>query len=538
MSKVISKSISKQKIALYLIVIVLGSLFLKLYLVDFSLPETGDSWIYILRAIANSQGNYVETPTKTQGWNLFLSPFFMLIDSDNYVDYVQISRLLSISLSSITILPMYFFARKFFPEKYSLIAASLFAFQPQLNYNSTLGFSEPLFILIFVTALNFLFNKSLDKRLFLSFLLLGFLFWARFQGILFVLVFIIIYFLYYKKSKKLFSHFVICFLIFLLVISPILFLRQLQYENPLYFETLDVKAISNPSDFDLSEILSIGFSKMMHVWGVTSLPFLIFLFPIGLGISLRKSNYEKNNMLYIWIMLFATLLPYIPIYHSMSAGRMLFHLYPLMIIFATLAIQKINEKASNLIFNKKSYIPLICIMTLIIISSILVTHGVADYGYGRPDPVKINEIKEYNKFLLNNLDGNLLWSKGVDSDWVIVTLLEESNGKFKNYKITTDISFQYFDDITYLNPTDLYVLRSDELTGNSIEEYILNGESIELRYISISETNDQKFFDDVYHQEQNYEYLEKIFDSKNNGFQKYKVKTFEINYEKFHLLYD
>jgi len=534
LSHILKNLFSKKIIIILLIIIVLSSLSLKLYLVDFSVSETGDNWIYILRAIANSQGNYGETPTKTQGWNLVLSPFFMLIDSDNYTDYVQISRLLSIGLSSITILPMYFLARKFFPEKYSLIAASLFAFQPQLNFNSTLGYSESLFILIFVSALNFLFNKTLDKRVFLSFLLLGFLFWARFPGILFVPAFVIVYFLYYKKSKKLFSHFVICFLIFLLVVSPILFLRESQYGNPLYFENIDIKAISGSSDFGLSEILSTGFSKTMYVWGVVSLPFLIFLFPIGLWISLRKSNYEKNNMLSIWVMLFATLLPFIPIYHSMGAGRMLFHLYPLMIIFATLAIQEINEKASNLIFNKKNYIPLTSIMILIIISSILVTHGIDDYGYGRPDLVKINEIEEHSKFLLKNLDGKLLWSKGVDPDWVYVTLLEESNGEFKNYKITTDISFQYFDDITYLNPTNLYLLRSDELTGNSIEEYILNGESIGLRYISISETNDQKFFNEIYYDESKFKYLTKIFDSKQEGFVKYHVKTFEIDYDKFH----
>ena len=74
-------SFSKKKIVTWLIIIGICSIGFKLYLVNFSVPETGDSWIYILRAIANSQGNYAETPEKTQGWNLFLSPFFLLIDS-------------------------------------------------------------------------------------------------------------------------------------------------------------------------------------------------------------------------------------------------------------------------------------------------------------------------------------------------------------------------------------------------------------------------------------------------------------------------
>lgn len=537
MSQVAIKQISKKKIITWLIIIGLISLSFKLYLVDFSLPETGDSWIYILRGIANSQGNYAETVDKTQGWHLFLSIFFMLVNSDNYVDYVTIARIVSISLSAITIIPMYILARKFFSQKYSLVAASLFAFQPQLNYNSILGFSETLFILVFVCALNFLLNKSLDKNVFLSFFFLGILFWSRFQGILLVPALIIVYFIHYRNSKKLLTHFVICTVVFLIVISPILSVRYSQYGNPLYFENIDVKAISNSSDTNFYDVLSVGFSTMMYAWGVSSLPYLIFLFPLGLALSFTTNN-EKKNMISMLIMLSAVLFSLLPVYYSMNEGRMLFHLYPIMIIFATYAIQKINQIETHLTFIGKKNLPLICIMTLVVASSILVTHGIDGYGYGRPDPIKVNEIREYNRFLLNTLDGKLLWSKGVDPDWIRVTLLEESNGKFKNYKITTDHSFRYFDDITPLNPTGLYVLSWDELIGNSIEEYILNGENIGLRYISVGEDNDEKFFDELYHNEKKFGYLTKIFDSMEKGFQKYKVKTFEINYEKFHLLYD
>ena len=121
MSELKSDILSKNKIYVSLIFIILGSLIFKLYLIDFSVPETGDSWMYILRGIANSQGDYVETPEKTQGWNLFLSPFFLFLNSSNYLDYVNISRVLSLIISVITILPMFLLARKFFSEKYSIL---------------------------------------------------------------------------------------------------------------------------------------------------------------------------------------------------------------------------------------------------------------------------------------------------------------------------------------------------------------------------------------------------------------------------------
>jgi len=50
---------------------------------------------------------------------------------------------------------MYILARKFFNEKYSLVAASLFAFEPHLNRWSSLGFTEPLNILVLIGSFHF-----------------------------------------------------------------------------------------------------------------------------------------------------------------------------------------------------------------------------------------------------------------------------------------------------------------------------------------------------------------------------------------------
>jgi len=245
-------SMSKKTIIAYLCLIILSSLFIKLYLVDFSVPETGDNWIYVLRAMANSQGNYLETPTKTQGWNLFLSPLFSILDSNEYLDYVNISRIASIVLSLITIVPVYFFSRKFFSEKYSILGAAIFGFIPQLSYNSTLGYSEPLFILVFVVAIHFLISKNLNKMIFVSFILLGILFWIRFPGLLVIPPFIIIYFIQYRNFKKSIPYFLICLVLLLIVISPILSIRNSQYDNPLYFESPDVVLVDGTKSFSQS----------------------------------------------------------------------------------------------------------------------------------------------------------------------------------------------------------------------------------------------------------------------------------------------
>ena len=66
------------------------------------------------------------------------------------------------------------------------------------------------------------------------------------------------------------------------------------------------------------------------------------------------------------------------------------------------------------------------------------------------------------------------------------------------------------------------------------------GEAYDLKYIITNkEKNDfHGFIDDIYHQEEKYPYLKKIFDSSNQGFEKLKIKVFEIDYKKFHILFD
>ena len=86
--------------------------------------------------------------------------------------------------------------------------------------------------------------------------------------------------------------------------------------------------------------------------------------------------------------------------------------------------------------------------------------------------------------------------------------------------------------------TEIYGFREIGVYAESIEDLILNGEGSNLKYII---SNNQKtfyypFVDDVYHNEKNFPYLIKVFDSDEYGYQKLKIKVFEIDYEKFNEL--
>ena len=89
--------------------------------------------------------------------------------------------------------------------------------------------------------------------------------------------------------------------------------------------------------------------------------------------------------------------------------------------------------------------------------------------------------------------------------------------------------------IQQFNPGSFYLFHKTDVVGNSIEDIIINGEKLDLKYLSISSSNTDEFLNDIYKNEQKYPYLTKIFDSSESGFQYYNVKTFEINFDIFYI---
>ena len=98
-----TKIFSGKKIIVCLIIIGLISLGLKLSLVDFSIPIQSDALEYALHANAISEGQFLQHPQRHSGWPLLIAPFFSLVNSENFLDYSNIVRILSIGVSTVTI---------------------------------------------------------------------------------------------------------------------------------------------------------------------------------------------------------------------------------------------------------------------------------------------------------------------------------------------------------------------------------------------------------------------------------------------------
>ena len=100
------------------------------------------------------------------------------------------------------------------------------------------------------------------------------------------------------------------------------------------------------------------------------------------------------------------------------------------------------------------------------------------------------------------------------------------SNSFRDYEINSAI----------LDSVDTTFEETDAPNGETIEEFIINGEDYNLKYIISNEIEGvvHPITDRLYHNHAKYTYLEKIFDSNEYGFKELKIKVFKIDYEKFY----
>ena len=548
--------ISKKNILLFLILIATISLGFKLYTVDFTVLPSEDVFGWTLLGIANSDGDFTEHHRKTLGWPIFMAPFFNLVDSNNFLDYVNIARVLGLMLSTITIIPMYILSRKFFDVKYSLCATGLFAFEPHLNYVAGQGLTEPLYILVIIISLYFMLQKNSNYS-YLSFLIIGLLWWVRWQGIIMLLVASIIFFRNFKKTPKLLLKYFACLAICLVVVSPMLLERYDQFGDPLYFsqslrlftgEYASLLAV-NMLDFEYSAFDYIddhGFGKFIEnfvLLGIYNLflvlfkmsfPYLIVFLPFGIIFSLRAFDQEKKYIQSNWILILITLIPFIFYFALLPEKRLIYHVYPFLIILAIIPLQRLVEYGlSTFSYNERQKkIVLVGIMGAVLILSSFYT-----LRYDLPDPVLNDEKILFADILSKKFEGKIL-DTGNTLQGLTYVNITNPPGIFKNYKLIQDQDMPYTMGFNKKNinliPITLY--------AKSLEDFIEVSYEYELKYISINKNGVADVFypylDEIYENEEKFPYLRKVFDTEQEEFEKLKAKVFEIDYEIFHKLND
>jgi hypothetical protein len=550
-------SLKKSNIAtivICLIVISSISIGFKLSHVDFSNPIIGeDTYVYVLGAFSVINGDFSQPDRKALGWSIFMSPFYLLTDSTDLLDYLNITRILSIAISTVTIIPMYILARRFFDEKYSLMASCLFAFEPHLNYNSVLGLSEPLFIFGIVLASIFILQKNHNWYFYLSFLLAGIVWWVRFNGLVMVMILSIVFFVVYKPSSKNFLKYLVCIGLFLIIVSPILIQRYDQFGDPLYFAVSDNHFIGdaysnyavNTKDIEYSAsdyIQDNGVISFVERFGLTGLhimvldmfkmlfPYLIFLLPFGVLFSIRSFAQDKDYIKSIWILLLVNLGSLIIVFSTWGDMRLIYHVFPFIIIISTIVIQRVVKHGlSTFQFSEKQKnFFLVGIISIVIISASILTLRMDE-----SDKLLDQERIEFSKLLTQKFNGKI--SAGGDVLRLLTyTQLQDSPYLFKEFKTSAY-------DFSIGRDSDLFasenMLERILLYAKSLDELIEIGKKYDLKYIAINKEQPKNdwygYLANLYDEGEKYPFLTKVLDTKEIGFKKFKVKVFEINYDKF-----
>ena len=537
---------NKKQIIFSLIIICLISLGLKLYLVDFSIPVNSDNLGYTLNAIAHTNGDFSQSSHRGMGWSLFVSIFFGFIDSENFIDYSNTIRSLSIGVATFSIPMMYVVGRKFFDERYSIVLASLFAFEPHLNYNSGFGLSEPLFHLAIIGSFYFILNKN-TRFVLISLFLAGIAYWIRINGVFVFIVITIIYFITLRGSPNLFRNYGLGVVLFLLVISPILSERNEEFGDPFYsvykniifagspellYSELHTKTTSSPFDYIeenglpsfIQTFILQGFYNSLQTISVLSFPFLFILIPFGIIFSFRAFDQNQNYIKANWIFILVSLASLTIVMSVISDRRFMLYLLPFLMIFSVIPIQRVTEYGlSTFSFSRrqKDIFIIVIIITIIFLSSLFMIR------YGTPYHVLDNEKLEFSEYALNNLQGVVLRDWGGSLDYVRYLTITESPEKFKSYEINSKIP----------DKENSFKVSSAPY-GETLEELISDGEKYDLKYIIANQKKGlyHPFTDELYNNYNQYPYLKKIFDSDEFGFKKLKIKVFEIDYEKFNKL--
>ena len=491
---------NKPKVIISFLIIFFVGLGIRLFYFPFDLPLVADAVGYFTYATAINYYGYLplEGSPANNGWPIFLSFWFSIINLDDTLQYMQLQRIISIILSSLIAIPVYVLCRKFFDEKIALVGAALFAFDPRIILNSLLGIGEPLFILLSITSLLF-FLRYRNKEIIISFVLASFATIVRSEAVFLFFALTILFFIKYRFSKEILKTYLPALVIFFLILTPIMIYKIEVNGDDAIFQRVSVGSVqilSNASQEGTDQIVN-GLELFLKYLGWIMIPnFLIFV-PFGIIQFFRNRTKETN---FIIIVLIVTSLPILYGYISQAQDtRYLYVLYPIFCLISLFAVKKYISKIS-----KKD------IVVMLIIVGIF-TSSIVFYEFKKIDYEKEREFNEIGKIISKTVSGlnyhpdetRYIRASEIPNEWPF--LFNDDNHKIKT--ISTS-NYQNLDD------------------------FISNSKG-ELTHLIVDENNQlPEFLTEIYYEEVKYEYLNKVFDSKEDGFN-HHIMLFKINFEKF-----
>ena len=512
--KNVENTINKNSIKI-LISLIIGSILIRVYFTPFNLPISLDGIDYFAYAVAMSRegmfpNGYLQTNI---GWSSFLSIIFSFFKESEMLELMNIQRIVSITISILTAIPIYLLVKTFFRKEIALLVATLFLFDPRIIENSILGVTDSLFILLTVLTLLFIFYKK-SSLIYLSFIFVALAAFVRYEGIVLVIPLLVSYTIKNRQQKIPNIKLLVGISLFLIIIIPLNFINYENTQQMSIFSQIvhrgdfisgtiiENKPDINDEFFGTNEnhimiFVENAVSGFIKYLGWILIPtFIIFCI---LGIIFVPKKITKNKIIIGLFFVFLALSSIFAYGRGFQETRYLLVLLP---IFALLSGYGFNY-LMKYDFKKIMLITVIAV----IISSFIFTE------YKTQDNQHEYEMYDATLFLTNEAEGvnNYHSNKYVkvadlQNNWPEL-LPKGENGKM-------DLITKKFKIKGFERPS----------------EYIEFNKNKGLTHLLIKEGDHNGFFDDVFHNENKYPLLEKIVDSKDLGI-KTKYKIFKINNE-------
>jgi hypothetical protein len=507
------KDIIKRHVVVLCIVGLIGLIIRLIYLpheVPLILDSTGYFW-YAIDTIVSGHFPTLDCGWRctfpNNGWPALLAGFFIFLNSNNFIDYMNMQRLASIVISVLTIIPVYLLCSRVVNKKYAVFGAALLVLNPRIIQNSLLGITEPLFILTFATAL-FLFLGNSKKSIYASFGVAAISSLIRYEGLLLLIPFSIMFFIRFRKEKKVILRYIVALSIFALFVLPMTYVRiettgkdgllsQIT-AGPRYYQNISQE--SDQGSHLLLNMILVGSTTLVKYLVLSTIPTYIFFIPIGLYVIFRHREHKNITLILTgFVMLMPTLYAYSRSYQEI---RYLLILFPIFSIFAAYTISTFENR-----FRHTNIILIILICAVLLTSVLFLNYKATDYEDQKEAFQIAKHIYKITKVINYYPQGSYLDNARVASS-------EDFPELRKN--LPENIRTIYFDGY------------------NTLEEYINQNRNEGLAYLVIDKGDYRtRLIEDVFNHEEKYPYLEKVFDSFENGYTHYHVKIFKINFERF-----
>ena len=544
-----SKLILIKNPVICLIIIGLVSIVISIYYLPYDLPITHDNEDYFWYAIDMSElGEFPQmfSPYEhdinpdvlpqyrfsNNGWPAFLSLFFSLANFENVQEYMELQRYLTITISIITIIPLYLLCRKFFDKYFSLLGVALFAFQPRLLEDSLLGGNIQLFVFLGTCALSLFLSKN-TRMIYASFVIAGLFSIVRFEGLLILIPMTVGFFYRFRFSKTTIIRYLFVIGLFLLIILPMAYIRTETlgddglwhhlYAGPEYIVnniTSDVPSDISPQETmetyqaspgeKLFLLIQIGIQNLSKYFVISLIPTFSFLVPIGIFFLCRKVDYKKITII---ITLVVFLMPAFYAYsRDVQDLRYFFVLFPIFSLVSIFTLRRIFIKS-----NESSKIFVMLFIGFLIFSTGFLVYFAPDLEHER-EALSIGKIIKDTTKKVNSY---------YPEEQYLIYVKKYSD--IEKFPVVSTAIPQPDTFIASLYDPNFSVYQN----AGSVEEYIKSAKEDGLTHLVTDGKNAfPKILNDVFYNEKNYRYLVKQFDSKEDGF-KYHINVYKIDYEIF-----